>query len=53
MAKIFSQVSDQETTVKEQDTEFIYTIHKCPVCWGRTDLDKPSASLPRGFFKKV
>ena len=35
MAKIFSQVSDQISTVEEKEDHYIYTIHKCPVCWGR------------------
>lgn len=36
MAKIFSQFSDQYSTVEDAGEEFIYTIHKCPVCWGRS-----------------
>jgi predicted hydrocarbon binding protein len=36
MARIFSQVSDQLSTVEERENEYIYTIHRCPVCWGRT-----------------
>lgn len=41
MAKIFSQISDQYSTVEETENEFIYTIHRCPQCWGRSGLDKP------------
>ncbi len=52
MAKIFSQVSDQLSTVEEKDTEFIYTIHKCPVCWGRTDSDKPVCFIATGLLQE-
>jgi hypothetical protein len=41
MAKIFSQISDQYSTVVEKETEFVYTIHRCPQCWSRKDSDKP------------
>jgi predicted hydrocarbon binding protein len=52
MAKIFTQVSDQETTVEEQDDEFIYTIHRCPVCWGRSDADKPVCFIATGLLQE-
>ncbi len=52
MAKIFSQVSDQETTVEERDNEFIYTIHKCPVCWGRHDESKPVCFMAVGLLQE-
>ncbi len=52
MAKIFSQVSDQETTVEERDTEFVYTIHKCPVCWGRHDETKPVCFIAVGLLQE-
>jgi predicted hydrocarbon binding protein len=40
LAKIFSQVSDQKSTVSETDTEIHYTMKPCPVCHGRKS-DKP------------
>ena len=52
MAKIFSQVSDQYSTVSETDTEFIYTIHRCPVCWGRTGLEKPVCYIAVGLLQE-
>jgi predicted hydrocarbon binding protein len=36
MAETFTKFSDQLTTTDEADDYFIYTIHRCPVCWGRT-----------------
>jgi predicted hydrocarbon binding protein len=52
MAKIFSQVSDQKTTVEEHPDEFIYTIHRCPVCWGRSDADKPVCFIAVGLLQE-
>ncbi|MBT3313768.1 MAG: 4-vinyl reductase [Anaerolineae bacterium] len=52
MAKIFSQISDQYSTVEEKDSEFVYTIHKCPVCWGRTGLDKPVCFIATGLLQE-
>lgn len=53
MAKIFSQLSDQVTTVEEKEHEFIYTIHRCPVCWGRAGTtDKPVCYMATGLLQE-
>jgi predicted hydrocarbon binding protein len=52
MARIFSQVSDQYSTVTESETDFIYTIHRCPVCWGRAGLDKPVCYIAVGLLQE-
>ncbi len=49
MAKIFSQVSDQKSTVTESATEFTYTMKPCPVCWGRHS-DKPMCHAGAGLL---
>ncbi len=49
MAKIFSQTSDQLSTVEEKPDRFIYTIHRCPVCWGR-HTDKPACIIATGLL---
>jgi predicted hydrocarbon binding protein len=36
MAEAFNKFSDQQTRVEETDNHFVYTIQRCPVCWGRT-----------------
>lgn len=36
MAETFTKFSDQHSEVKEEDDRFVYTIYKCPVCWGRS-----------------
>ena len=51
MAKIFSQTSDQLSTVEEHDNEFIYTIHRCPVCWGRKGADRPVCYVATGLLQ--
>jgi predicted hydrocarbon binding protein len=51
MAKIFSQVSDQKSTVQETDSEFHYTMKPCPVCWGRTS-DKPMCHAGVGLMQE-
>jgi hypothetical protein len=52
MAKIFSQMSDQISTVEERESEIIYTIHRCPVCWGRKDVDKPVCFVATGLLQE-
>jgi predicted hydrocarbon binding protein len=50
MAKIFSQMSDQHSTVSEHDDHYLYTIHRCPVCWGR-HTDKPACFIATGLLQ--
>ncbi len=50
MARIFSQTSDQLSTVEEKDDIFVYTIHRCPVCWGRK-TDKPACFIAIGLLQ--
>ena len=51
MAKIFSQMSDQISTSEEQANEFVYTIHRCPVCWGRSGEDKAVCFIAAGLLQ--
>ncbi len=52
MARIFSQITDQYSTVEERESDFIYTIHRCPQCWGRSDLDKPVCFIGAGLLQE-
>lgn len=52
MAKIFSTVSDQHSTVQERENEFVYTIHRCPQCWSRSGLDKPVCFVGMGLLQE-
>ena len=51
MAKIFSQISDQYSTVEEKDDHLVYTIHRCPVCHGR-HTDKPDCYIATGLLQE-
>jgi len=50
MAKVFTISSDQLSTVDEKGDHFVYTIHKCPVCWGRK-VDKPACFISTGLIQ--
>lgn len=52
MARIFTQVSDQYSTVVERESDFVYTIHRCPVCWGRKNVDKPVCFIAVGLLQE-
>lgn len=52
MARIFSQISDQYSTVEETEAEFVYTIHRCPQCWSRKGLDKPVCFMGAGLLQE-
>jgi predicted hydrocarbon binding protein len=41
MARIFSEKSDQVTSVVEDDDNYRYIVERCPVCWGRTEAESP------------
>ena len=51
-AKIFSQISDQHSTVEEHENEFVYTIHKCSECYGRSGVDKPMCFIAVGLLQE-
>ena len=51
MAKVFSSVSDQQTTVAEQSDHYVYTIQRCPVCYGRHS-DKAMCFYAVGVLKE-
>jgi predicted hydrocarbon binding protein len=49
-AKMFVQLTDQDTRVEEKDREFIWTILKCPCCWNRQNEDKPVCYIAAGLL---
>jgi predicted hydrocarbon binding protein len=51
VAKIFHQLSDQQTTVEDRNNEYHYLIHRCPVCWGR-QTDKPACYTATGLLQE-
>ncbi len=52
MANIFSQISDQETDVRETPDSYYYSIHRCPVCWGRERVDTPVCFITAGLLQE-
>jgi len=50
MAEAFNQFSDQITRVAEDEEQFIYTIERCPVCWGRTS-SRPICYIAAGIIQ--
>ncbi len=51
MAKVFSAVSDQKSTVEETDSEYYYSMKPCPVCYGRKS-DKPMCYAGVGLLQE-
>jgi predicted hydrocarbon binding protein len=49
-AKMFIQLTDQDTIVEERESDFVWTIRKCPCCWGRTNQDKPVCYISTGLL---
>jgi predicted hydrocarbon binding protein len=52
MAKIFTTVSDQKCSVEDHDNEIHYIIHRCPVCWGRSNEDRPVCFIAVGLLQE-
>jgi predicted hydrocarbon binding protein len=50
MAEAFNTFSDQMTWVDENEEQFVYTIARCPVCWGRTS-QKPICYIAAGIIQ--
>ncbi len=52
VASIFSNFSDQASTVQEYDDHFLYTIKKCSMCWER-HTDKPCCHVATGILQEA
>jgi predicted hydrocarbon binding protein len=52
MARIFSEKSDQLSTVSEDKESYIYTVGRCPVCWGRDLGDQPACYYLVGLLQE-
>ncbi len=51
LAETFSTFSDQKSFVTEEDDHFVYTIEKCPVCWGR-HTERPVCFAATGVIQE-
>ena len=52
MARVFSEKSDQMTTLEENENSFVYRIHRCPACWGRSGEDHAVCYFMVGLLKE-
>jgi hypothetical protein len=52
LARILSQISDQQVTVEERADAFIFTVQRCPYCWGRNSLDEPVCYMGAGLLQE-
>ena len=41
MARVFSEKSDQISSVVDEGDRYIYQVERCPVCWGSKDQEQP------------
>jgi predicted hydrocarbon binding protein len=51
-AQIFAQLTDQKTGVEESRGDFIWTIYKCPYCWGREGEHQPVCYTATGLLQE-
>ena len=52
MARIFSEKSDQLSCLLDEDNQFVYRVKRCPVCWGRSNNDRPVCYYMVGLLKE-
>ncbi len=50
LAGLFNRMSDQQSSVQETGEAFIYSVQRCPFCWGRHGVDKPVCSPITGLL---
>jgi hypothetical protein len=51
LARLYSQISDQRSTVEDHGDHLLYTANPCPVCWGRKS-DQPICFTGRGILEQ-
>jgi hypothetical protein len=52
-AKIFSVMSDQQSSVDEKQDAFLWTNQRCPICWKRKNADKPVCHIETGLLQAL
>ena len=52
MAKVFSEKSDQISKVEDLEDKYLYTVERCPVCWGREEHDNPVCFYMVGLLQE-
>lgn len=52
MARVFSEKSDQISSVTEDEDSYYYKVERCPACWGRRDEDHPVCYYMVGLLQE-
>lgn len=52
MARVFSEKSDQISSVIDEEDRYIYQVKRCPVCWGRKDQEQPICYYMVGLLQE-
>jgi len=52
IARVLTQTSDEECTLREEGSALALTIHRCAVCWGRLS-DRPVCSATVGLLEQL
>lgn len=52
MARVFTEKSDQISSLTEDSDHFIYRVERCPVCWGREKADHPVCYYMVGLIQE-
>lgn len=50
LARIFTTMSDQHCTIEEEEDRYLYVVHRCPECWGRS-TDAPTCFMGLGLLQ--
>jgi hypothetical protein len=53
ISKSISHISDQKVVFSEQADQLIYTVHNCPVCWQRSESEKPVCFFTVGLLQEA
>lgn len=53
LARIFSDLSDQRSSVVEKAQDFHYLVHRNAVCWGRSREEKPACYMMVGLLQEA
>lgn len=53
LARIFTEISDQTSSVEEKQHQFEYVVHRNAICWGRSGEEKPICYLMVGLLQEA
>ena len=52
MARWLAEFGDEQITVQGGDGSLVYTVHRCPVCWGRKSTS-PTCAATQGLLEEA